>query len=82
MVFQEAYDFLLKENTKLFQKEFNRYNFLTLRISVFPNSGTDTVSFKQAFQVIEDLYDTMNKLKEQGKISPEAHTQLVNQIIR
>lgn len=79
---EKAYEFLLEKNTIALQEEFNRFNLLTLRISIFPGSGTDTVSFEQAFKVIKDLYDTMNRLKEEGKISPEAYTQLLNQIIR
>ena len=49
---------------------------------MFPGSGSDTISYRQAFKVIENLYDTMNKLKDEGKISPEAHARLLNQIIR
>lgn len=77
-----AQKIIFERTHKEFQDVLDKFNLLTLNISVFPNSGTDTISFKQAFKVIEDLYDTMNKLKAEGKISPEAHTQLLNQIIR
>lgn len=79
---QQTYDLILLQNEELLQQEFNRINLLTRNISMFPGSGSDTISYRQAFKVIENLYDTMNKLKDEGKISPEAHARLLNQIIR
>lgn len=77
---EEADKVLYEYLEKTLQEEGNKYFKLTLKISMFPGSGRDSVSCRQAMSVIEDVYDTINQLKKEGKITPEVYNKILEQI--